>query len=331
METMAKEGRVGWLRATRTLATDLAQASGTVLRPVVVMLAALSVLFSLLDLIAGSPSRDESRVAVGVLGLSLAIVGWWARAALRGVTPREIGLKLRDLSLSGIGSLLGLIFVGAVGGVIRWGVHQLAPSAGPFNLDDHPILEIYLLGCALVPPLALLCHITFWALAWITKGNVLAENLKKLQAPTTKAPFSSRVAKFLGTWLLEIALSWISIAVQAWRLLGLLFRTAREGLSSRPESIKLLTYPLKNDPLLAVESVWAYAYALTIRGGSPPPDEYALTRELAEILTSRPGFDRVVALRQLEALDVVKPTVIAAVAARRGEAGADEETNPEAC
>jgi hypothetical protein len=236
---------------------------------------------------------------------------------------REERIK-RFEKYEGRAGLLFLIIVAVLGArpFVNWVADKLN------NLDDHPLLAIYLLGCALVPALALVSVFTFWVLAWLTKTNVLTKNLKKLQASTTRAPFPSRAVKFLATWLFEIALSWISVALLVWRLLKILLGTAREVLSSRPESIKLLSYPLKNDPHLPVESVWAYAYALTIRGGSPPPDEAALTAELEEISAQKPRFDRAVALRQLESLDVVKPAVIAAVAARRRGASAEEEDEP---
>jgi hypothetical protein len=191
------------------------------------------------------------------------------------------------------------------------------------NLDDHPYLAIYLLGCGLVPVLAVTYLLLGWILSWITKANVVAKNLRKLQPPLNKAPFWARAGKFLATWVAEVALSWISVAMQAWRFVSVLLRTTREILSSEPETVRRLRYPLKTNPDLPVESVWAYLYALNIRVGSPPPDEATLTEHLAEASTLGPAFDRVVALRQLEALDVVKPSIISAVLAR-GNARADD-------
>ena len=91
---------------------------------------------------------------------------------------------------------------------------------------------------------------------------------------------------------------------------------ARDALSPVPQAVRQLRFPLKNNPSLPAESVWAYLYALGIRAGNVPPDEPGLAEEIDEIFSNLPDFDRAAALRQLDALDVVKPSVIAAVASR---------------
>jgi hypothetical protein len=192
------------------------------------------------------------------------------------------------------------------------------------DLDNHPYLAIYLLGCGFVPVLAVTCVAFTWVLSWITKANVVAKNLRKLEPSQSKAPFASRAGKFLATWTAEMALSWISVAVLAWRTVSVFFRTIREIFSSVPEAVRQLRYPLKTNPDLPAESVWAYAYALNIRVGSPPPDAATLSQHLDVMSTLVPLFDRAAALRQLEALDVVKSSTIAAVVAQ-GDAPADED------
>ena len=180
-------------------------------------------------------------------------------------------------------------------------------------LDDHPYVALYLLGCAMVFALTVVKLTLHWALAWITKSNVLAANLKKLQ-PLVETPFWTKVGKFFGTVALEAALSWINVAVGTWQILALLLRTVREALSSSPESVQRLRFPLKNNPDLPAESVWAYLFALSITVGTALPDEEHLTSELDDISTRLPRFDRSAALQQLEHLGVVKAAVLSAVA-----------------
>ena len=182
-------------------------------------------------------------------------------------------------------------------------------------LADHPYLRLYLLGCALVVPFWV-ASLTFrWVLAWITKGNIMAANFRKLQ-PTARTPFWARTGKFIWSVVSEVSLSWVNVIVITWKFVVLLLRVAREALSSAPESIQRLRFPLKTNPDLPVESVWAYVFALSICAGALPPDEKRLEEELDDVSYQVPRFDRSVALRQLEALDVVKPSVMDAVVAR---------------
>ena len=50
-------------------------------------------------------------------------------------------------------------------------------------IDEHPYLFIYFLGSGLVLILSMFNMTLLWLISWITKGNVLAKNLKKLQPP----------------------------------------------------------------------------------------------------------------------------------------------------
>jgi hypothetical protein len=131
--------------------------------------------------------------------------------------------------------------------------------------------------------------------------------------PPVKTSFLIRGGKFIGAVVLEAALSWINVAVLVWKIVTLLLRTARDAFSSAPESIKQLRFPLKSNPDLPAEPVWAYLVALRIRAGDVPPDETGLAEALAAVSSRLPRFDRNAALRRLDALDVVKPAVISAV------------------
>jgi hypothetical protein len=184
------------------------------------------------------------------------------------------------------------------------------------DLDDHPYLLIYLIGCGLSLIAAFASIVLQWALSWVTKANVVAKNLRKLEPASAKTPIPVRVRKFVVTCIWQAALSWIAVVWEAWRIVLLLLRTAREALTSEPESVRRLRYPLKTNPDLPVESVWAYLCALGIRVGSPPPDEKQLAEELNRASGALPRFDRSTALRQLDALEVVKPAVTSAVLSR---------------
>ena len=183
------------------------------------------------------------------------------------------------------------------------------------RLDGHPYLLFYLVGCALVVVLSLVRITLHYSVIWITKTNVLERNLRKLKPDAVRHPWVG-LAKSLGIFVVEIPLSWLNVAVISWKIVAMLLSLARDALSPVPQAVRQLRFPLKNNPDLLVESVWAYLYALGIRAGNVPPDEPGLAEAINEVFLNLPDFDRAAALRQLEALDVVKPSVIAAVVSR---------------
>jgi hypothetical protein len=177
--------------------------------------------------------------------------------------------------------------------------------------DLHPYWTLYLLGCAFVPPLLAVRALLFYALRWITKGNILEANLKKLNPPEKKAA-EGRLLKFVWNLVLEAAFSWINVLVLVWSTLALLLRTTRDAFSAAPESIQQLRFPLKSNPDLAREAVWAYAIALGIRNGETS-DSARLTSVLETDAARLWYFDADKALAHLETLEVVKPAVLAEV------------------
>jgi hypothetical protein len=86
-----------------------------------------------------------------------------------------------------------------------------------------------------------------------------------------------------------------------------------------PEGIKRLRFPLRNNPDMPRESVWAYLHALNVEVGGEPPSETALVDSLNEVTDYYPSFDRVAALKQLESLKVISQDVTSASLARIGE------------
>ena len=182
-------------------------------------------------------------------------------------------------------------------------------------IHSHPYLFIYLIGCILVVILTLIKISLFWTIAWITKGNILNKNLKKLLSPN-KGTFIKKVTQFLGVLLLETALSWINVVVVLWQITTALLRTVREVFSSTPEAIKLLRFPLKTNPDMSREAVWAYVQALQVKGGGKQLSESELLATLNELFDQFPSFDRRDALKQLESLNVMSSGVISATLSR---------------
>jgi hypothetical protein len=174
--------------------------------------------------------------------------------------------------------------------------------------DGHPLVGLYLLGCVLAVALTLVHLVLVHVLGWVTKGNIVAANVRKLQAPQPKTPFLKASAQFIGNLLFNGILSWLFVLFVSWIILRLVLNTAREAWSSAPESVEQLLFPLKNNPDLPAESVWAHLKALEIRNGKPL-DEAGLFISLVK--ETPPGFNRGAAIDRLEALDVVKPAVLA--------------------
>lgn len=102
------------------------------------------------------------------------------------------------------------------------------------SIDQHPYLFIYLLGCALVVLLSIVKVVLFWIIAWITKGNILSKNLKKILPPDEKT-FGQNAILFIGALALESALSWINVIVVVWQIMTTVLKTLREVFTSTPK------------------------------------------------------------------------------------------------
>jgi hypothetical protein len=168
------------------------------------------------------------------------------------------------------------------------------------RIDEHPYLFLYLAGCVLSLILIVLGNLVAGVVGWITRANIVNKNLKKLLPPQT---FAVKASLLLGTIAFSVALSWINVLlVLLWQIPVSLFGILRELFSSTPETIKLLRFPLKNNPYLSREAVWAYVQALQIKLGQIQPGESALRASLDEVFGYYPTFDRAKALNKLKAL-----------------------------
>lgn len=185
-------------------------------------------------------------------------------------------------------------------------------------IDKHPYLSIYLLGCLSCLILVIFRIILIWMINWLTKTTIVNKNLKKL-LPPDKRTFSKKAEDFLIALVgiaFDLVLSWIGAVLQLLLFVTSLLFIVRETFSSTPEAIKLLRFPLKNNPNMPRESVWAYFIALKIKVGENPPSVSDLLASLNELFALYPFFDRVVAIKQLETLNVVSPDLIKSVLIR---------------
>lgn len=175
-------------------------------------------------------------------------------------------------------------------------------------IDEHPYLAIYLIGCVFVLILMIFKMTLFWFIDWITKGDVLKKNLKKLNRDDES--FRSKVVTFVLIVVFEVVLSWINVIVATWQIITTLLKVARETLASTPEAIKVLRFPLKNNPSMSREAVWAYLQALNIKAGGQIPEAGQLLGELNQLHEWHASFDREAALNQLKVLNVLSADVI---------------------
>lgn len=173
------------------------------------------------------------------------------------------------------------------------------------------ILYIYLAGCVAVVLLMQVKLFIFWFAAWITKGNVLAANLKKLKPPDDRR-LISKAATYVGIVLVEALLSWINVFIIIFQTLKMLLNVLRESLTETPESIKSLRFPLKNNPNMSSEAVWAHLQALTVESGVAKPSERDLLDSLREIREYYPYPDFVSseAVSNLQDLNVLNDEVL---------------------
>jgi hypothetical protein len=176
---------------------------------------------------------------------------------------------------------------------------------------SSPYLMIYLLGCLVVLVLLPLKLVLIWVINWITKSNIVIANLKKIGPPETTKEFFVRAGIRLGVLIVEVPLSWINVVVILWQILRLILQSMREILTPVPEVIRALRFPLKNNPEMARESIWAHAVALGVHAGGGQPDVGSLVQSLREVFDNYPTFNTEKALLELEALSVASPAVLA--------------------
>jgi hypothetical protein len=174
-------------------------------------------------------------------------------------------------------------------------------------IDQHPYLAIYLLGCIFALLLIAFKLLLFPFIAWITKANIAATNLKKLDDPEAEVAktFLQKAAVFVAVVIFESLLSWTNVLMAIWQIIKLLFTVVRDAFTQQPEAIKLLRFPLANNPDLTREAVWAYVHALKIRVGEQPADIHSVENSLNNIQTLHPHFNKRVALGHLKGLDVL--------------------------
>lgn len=93
----------------------------------------------------------------------------------------------------------------------------------------------------------------------------------------------------------------------------MLLNVVRESLTTKPESVKALRFPLRNNPNMSREAVWAYLSALSVKAGEKQPNEIDLLYFLDEVADYYPAFNKQVALNQLKDLDFTNKNIIISV------------------
>ncbi|HDR9030277.1 TPA: hypothetical protein QDB14_004514 [Burkholderia vietnamiensis] len=178
------------------------------------------------------------------------------------------------------------------------------------QLGDHPYVIFYLVGCLVTLLLIIAKAIIFSFIGWLTKANILQKNLKKLDPPDTKR-WWDRVTAFVFLALFEMVLSWINVPIGLWQIAAGLFRTLRELLTPAPEEIKLLRFPLRNNPDMPREAVFAHVLALSVRAGNVTtgtPEN--ISSALQEIKWNYPSFSDQQAIDTLKSLKVVDSEIL---------------------
>jgi len=173
-----------------------------------------------------------------------------------------------------------------------------------------PYLYIYLAGCicyALLLPIKLLI---FYFIYWISKDNILVKNVKKINPPDKKYTFMDRLIVFGMMIAFDFTLSWINVAVILWQIAVELFTVLRNIITTVPEEIKSLRFPLKNNPDMSRELVWAHMTALKVKLGELVPNDSTLILTLNEVHGYYQSFDRISALKQLDSLHIINSEII---------------------
>lgn len=176
-------------------------------------------------------------------------------------------------------------------------------------MDDHLYLLGYLVGCAVAVALTVVASIAVHVVSWMSKGNICAKNLRKLDPPEV-----SPAAAYLGVLVLNGILSWLTVlSFLAWQFPVAVFRFVRELVTSTPETIKLLRFPLYNNPHMTAEAVWAQVVALNLAAGADRPTVRSVLEGLDEVKGKVASFHPELAIDQLSFLKAVDTAVIAEV------------------
>jgi hypothetical protein len=174
----------------------------------------------------------------------------------------------------------------------------------------EPYFYIYLAGCICYALLIPIKMIILYFLSWITKDNILIKNIKKINPPDQKHAFKDRLIVY-GIFIgVDVTLSWINVAIVLWLIAVELFSVLRHLLTSVPDEIKLLRFPLKNNPHMPRESVWSHMTALNVKLGAPVPMTSTLIQDLNVVRGYHQSFDRISALKQLDSLRIINSETI---------------------
>lgn len=175
-------------------------------------------------------------------------------------------------------------------------------------MDAHPYISVYLIGSALSVILAVFTALLLWVLSWLTKSGVVARNLRKIATPPVSR--GHEWTMFFVSLALEAMLSWIGVVIAIVAIPWHILKAVREALTSMPQGVQDLRYPLKSNPELSREAVWAYMRAFRVKIGEQPPDANGLLLELRRLLDHYPYFNREHALTHLRSLNAIDPAVV---------------------
>lgn len=169
--------------------------------------------------------------------------------------------------------------------------------------------NIYLVGCVVSIMVIISKVLVFKILLWLTKENIIIHNIKKISPPDEFGILGKAVSQAL-MYLLETALSWLSVFLNVLHTIYVVLNFIRESMVSVPEDVKQLRFPLKNNPNLSAESVWAYKTALEIKAGEIPVKGEGLLKLFGFIDVYCPSFSRKTALNTLRKCDVIEEEII---------------------
>lgn len=176
----------------------------------------------------------------------------------------------------------------------------------------HDYVFIYILGCVATFTLLLFNTALMWFLRWITKANVVIKNIRKIEPPD-ETTFFQKVSTFILSNLFEILLSWISVLLQIWLTISTILTTLREVFTETPEDIKTLRYPLKNNPNMPPEIVWAHVNAIQLKATGKQLDVAELADSVNDLRYDYPSFNREYAVKHLKHLDVISADTLKSV------------------
>lgn len=181
------------------------------------------------------------------------------------------------------------------------------------------LLVIYIVGCFYSALLAFGSLLLDVIIHWVAGSGYFWANLKKIglyrgiNDAFAPQPVSWRLR---ALWIsIEVGLSWVALPFSCWAILATAVKVVRSIFRPDPPRIVEIRLPLRSNPSLSAEAVWARVFAIAILAMGDFPKEAEVLKEI-ELQKERVSLDPTLAVDHLIHLNVLPEATASALRAR---------------